>query len=768
MHDDKAKKPLAPLRGRSFSWPSAALKISLIYCFFSLLWIFLSDSLLEMMVSDIRILTFLQTVKGFGFVFLSTLLIFSLTYFYTKKMHSAQTHLRTLIDTIPDLVWLKDADGLYLGCNRKFERLYGARESEILGRSDYDFVDTELADFFRRHDRAAMYADKPSINEEQVKYANDGHTEILETIKTPMKDESGRLIGILGVGRDITLRKQRETDIKVLTQALEQSPVSVILTDPERRVSFVNRAFEDTSGYPAHQVVGRTMEFIDPQSNAPEIVEQIRDHLAAGKAWQGEIKSRRQNGELYWEYAYLSPVQTEEGEVSHLLVLKEDISLRKQQEQQLKHQAHFDALTELPNRVLIMDRLQQLIRDAERNQEYVVVMFLDLDDFKKVNDSMGHDVGDLALIEAARRLSGAVRGGDSVGRLGGDEFIVLAGHFSQKEDVQVVADNILERFRRPFDLGNREVLLTTSIGIAIYPSDGDTQSELLKNADTAMYQSKEQGRNRYAFYTDALNQSISRRLQIEGYLRGAIERGELMLHYQPQYDVSSQRVTGVEALLRWNSPELGQVGPDEFIPIAEQSGLILPIGRFVLQTALAAAKRWIELDPDFKLAVNISPAQFRDESLVSFLQEELAKHQYPASRLELEITEGILMRGGTQVEETLAALHEMGVCLSMDDFGTGYSSLSYLRKYPVDELKIDRSFVNEMTVDESDRELVNAAISLSRGLGLRVVAEGVETAEQLQALKELECGVVQGFWLSEPVPQEHIGKMLERQARLPV
>lgn len=763
MKDKTAEQQRTRLRAESVSWSGAALRISLIYGFFSLLWIFLSDALLEMLVTDVKLLSFLQTIKGFGFVAISTLLIFGLVSYYAKRMMAAQHHLRALIDTLPDLVWLKDERGIYLSCNRKFERLFGASESEIIGKSDYDFVDVELADFFRKHDLIAMHADRSSVNEEQLKFADDGHTEILETIKTPMKDETGKLIGILGVGRDITRRKQRETEIKVLTQAVEQSPVAVVLADPSRQVTFVNRAFERISGYGSAEVIGQAFELVDSELNDAELVAEIWRSISNGEPWQGELRSRRKGGEQYWEHAYLSPVLGSSGEISHYLALKEDISLRKLQEERLQYQAQYDPLTALPNRVLIMDRLQQLIRDARRNDEYVAVMFLDLDDFKKINDSLGHDVGDQALVQAASRLVGAVREGDSVGRLGGDEFIVLAGHFSQKESAQVVAENILESFWDTFDLGSRQIMLTASIGIAIYPFDGESLSELLKNADTAMYLSKAQGRNRYSFFTDELNQSISRRLQIEEHLRAAIDNGELSLDYQPQYDVKSRRITGVEALLRWNSVVLGQVEPDEFIPIAEQNGLIVPIGRFVLQQALAQGKRWVSQLPSFKLAVNISPAQFRDEGLAQFVRKELANSGFPASMLELEITEGILMRGGPLVESTLAALHEMGVCLSMDDFGTGYSSLSYLRRYPVDELKIDRSFVQEMTVDQSDKELVSAAISLSRGLGLRVVAEGVETQEQLDALNEMECGVVQGFLLSKPVSASDIDTLLMRQ-----
>lgn len=430
-------------------------------------------------------------------------------------------------------------------------------------------------------------------------------------------------------------------------------------------------------------------------------------------------------------------------------------------ESQLLNQAHFDALTNLPNRFLALDRLTQLLKEAKRDNEKVAVLFIDLDDFKKINDSLGHEMGDKILVQAAGRLSEAVRAGDTIGRLGGDEFVVLLGGINDAIDARSVAENLLDHFQEPYRLDNRELALTASIGIAIYPDDGASPAELLRNADSAMYHSKEQGRNIYHFFTEAMNKDVTRRLLLEEYLRGALERDELYLCYQPLVDVVTRSIIGTEALLRWTNPTLGTVTPDEFIPIAEQSGLIVPIGRFVLNNALKMNALWQDCcGQDLKISVNLSPRQFRDPDLLTFIQQTLKQTGIRGASLELEITEGVLMSSHTQVDAALAALSDLGISISMDDFGTGYSSLSYLRSYPFDTLKIDRGFVNDITVDPQDRELVNAAIAMAHSLGLKVVAEGVETEEQFSLLAAQGCEIVQGYLFSKPVSAEKIKEML--------
>ena len=448
-----------------------------------------------------------------------------------------------------------------------------------------------------------------------------------------------------------------------------------------------------------------------------------------------------------------------EARVSHLpgqqqvVIIVRDITDAHQAAELIRNQAYYDFLTSIPNRFLSLDRLSQMIKEMERKDEKAAVVFLDLDDFKKVNDSLGHDVGDKVLVEAADRLSSVVRKSDTVGRLGGDEFIVLLGDLVDCFDAVDVVDKLLAMFREPFRIDGRELILTVSIGVSIYPDNGSNATDLLRNADAAMYQSKERGRNTYSFFTKQMNEMILRRLEIEEQLYGALERNEFEVYYQPKINLKDRKIMGAEALLRWHNPLVGQVAPDEFIPIAEHTGLIVPIGKYVLAQALDFLNEWgAAHGHDFTMAVNLSPRQFRDQHFVSFVKECLDSSNVTPERLEFEITEGVLMIGQSCVEELLSALHALGVKLSMDDFGTGYSSLSYLRRYDFDLLKIDRSFVSGITENKEDCDLVTATIAMAHSLNLHVVAEGVETAEQLALLDELGCDVAQGYYFSKPVP----------------
>jgi diguanylate cyclase (GGDEF)-like protein len=396
-----------------------------------------------------------------------------------------------------------------------------------------------------------------------------------------------------------------------------------------------------------------------------------------------------------------------------------------------------------------------------RCNESVAVIFIDLDDFKKVNDTMGHETGDKLLIQAAERLTNSLRSGDTIGRLGGDEFIVVLRGIHESAEAQPIAEYLLRQFRNSFLINDREITLTLSIGIAVYPDDGDNASDLLRNSDAAMYHAKEQGRNTYSFFTTEMNAGVVRRLALEEQMHGSIERGEFKVYFQPQVEISSGHVMGAEALLRWHNPALGTVLPLEFINVAEQTGFILPLGRFVITEALSQAAQWIaDIHADFQISINLSPRQFRDIELVEFISSSLEQFGVQGNNLEMEITEGVLMSGHSSVDSILSSLNQLGIGISMDDFGTGYSSLSYLRRYPFNMLKIDKSFVDGIDVDSADRKLIAAAIAMAHGLGLKVIAEGVETADQLSHLRDLGCEYAQGHLFSKALPATEISKFL--------
>ncbi len=500
------------------------------------------------------------------------------------------------------------------------------------------------------------------------------------------------------------------------------------------------------------EFIGKSMVDILPD----EVAGKFQTHIAKVLQQEGvvsfEYELSMPHGLIYFE-ARISQLP----EHNQVVTIVRDITEQHKTAEVIRHHAYFDTLTLLPNRFLALDRLSQMLNEAQRNNEKIAVLFLDLDDFKKVNDSFGHDIGDKLLVEAAQRLNQVVRKEDTVGRLGGDEFIILLRGIVDNVNALSITENVLKSFREPFKIDDRELIITLSIGIAIYPENGNCSSALLRNADIAMYQAKALGRNTYSFFTQEMNAKMLRRLEVEEQLHGALERGEFIVFYQPQIKAASQQIIGAEALLRWHNPALGDITPDEFIPIAEHTGLIVPIGQFVLKQALLFLREWQnQTKHELRIAVNLSPRQFRDPKLLTLIQQFLMEANIEANKLELEITEGVLMIGQSYIDDALTALNKLGIKLSMDDFGTGYSSLSYLRRYDFDVLKIDRSFIDGITNNKADLDLVHATIAMAHSLGLTVVAEGVETKEQLTLLNELQCDYLQGYYFSKPVPAKQL------------
>ena len=429
-----------------------------------------------------------------------------------------------------------------------------------------------------------------------------------------------------------------------------------------------------------------------------------------------------------------------------IMVIVRDITEHWESELLIEKQAYFDSLTELPNRYLALDRLNSFTNEAQRHHNKVAVMFLDLDDFKKINDTLGHSIGDQLLIDVAKRLQGAIRKTDTIARLGGDEFMILVSSLNQMGDLQMLVDKVFSTIARPFTIEGRELVVTCSMGIAIYPVDSKNNGDLLRKADMAMYHAKAQGKSQYAFFTEEMNKSIARRLQLEQNMLSALRNGEYEVHYQPQFQLADTRLLGAEALLRWQSPELGAISPAEFIPIAEQNGHIIALGYFVIEQAIAQCAQWRKLfHPTFRIAINLSPRQLRDNSILEFVQKQLMHHQLDGSNLEFEITEGVLLSAQENVKEVLHGFRRLGIKLSMDDFGTGYSSLSYLQQYPFDLVKIDRSFINNIEHSDHSRSLVKAIIGMAHSLNLKVLAEGVETQQQADLLTQYDCDLMQGF-----------------------
>ena len=666
-----------------------------------------------------------------------------------------------LIELVPCGLQKCDPSGLITFSNPAYSKMCGYPPEEVIGQYLWDLSGTDDERQKLKNHLSHVVEARPSpASCTTITRRADGSLfdARIDWAYIPGKD--GALAALILVITDVSERKVAERNLrrseKKYRDLFEKSRDAILIIENNQFVE-CNRATLEMLGYTDKQAFlqQHPSKLSPPTQPDGRNSEEKADEMMRIALEQGSNRFEwdhvRANGEVFPVEVLLTPLVTESGtRVIH--TVWRDITLQKQQRDEILFQAHYDSLTRLPNRFLSLDRLDQLIKEATRDHTKVAVLFLDLDNFKTVNDTLGHEWGDKILVEAAQRLQQSIRNADTVGRLGGDEFIVILGNLSEISDSSLIATELLECFRKPFLIQDREIMLTASIGIACYPDDAENAGDLLRLADTAMYHSKDQGRNIYHYFTKKMDRDVARRLQLEQQLHGALERREFSLRYHPLVCLRTNKIIGAEALLRWNNPSLGWVSPTEFIGISEQTGHIVEIGEFVLREATQQAALWNRaFDGDFKIALNISPRQLRDVTLVDRIAAALNETGMSSHLLELEITEGVLMSGHSLVDETLKKIHAMNLRLAMDDFGTGYSSLSYLRQYPFDTLKIDRSFVQDITTNMNDRTVVKGTIQLAQGLGLKVVAEGVETEDQKEILENLGCNYAQGFLFCQPL-----------------
>lgn len=613
--------------------------------------------------------------------------------------------------------------------------------------------------FVTRHlANMANYARNFSLN-------NLGAPLKLDRPDTPLNnsDELGQVTDAINqmrnrLAEDVERQERDAREIRKFSKAIEQSPSSVLICDRKWQVEYANQKFSQLTGYDPDTIKGRHPGTLSDDINAHresrQLWQSIRLQVQRVGVWQGEVNSARKNGERFWEQLIVTPIKDNDGEVAGYLILGEDISIRKRYEQQLLRQANYDILTGLPNRMLALDRLKLALAQARREDSLVGVMFLDLDNFKHINDTLGHDAGDNLLVEAARRVSSCLRGTSTVARLGGDEFLVVLPGLTDTEATIQVAQRILSTFEPPYILSGQEVFVTTSIGIAIFPDDSDSSGMLLQHADAAMYRAKNKGKSAYALFTPEMTEVSHERLQMESLMRRALDQQEFEIYFQPIVRTDTGQLAFAEALLRWNSPSLGMVMPDRFIPLAEETGLITPIGEWVLKQSCLAAMRWRkQTGARIGIAVNVSPRQFRDPQFVNTVMQALEQSGLEPEQLELEITERLILDNTIETADILRELDRSGIRLSVDDFGTGYSALSYLKSYPFDTLKIDKSFIQDVMKEQDDASLVRAIITMAHSLGLRVIAEGVEEEAQTHFLEKEGCDFAQGYFYSRPMPE---------------
>lgn len=579
------------------------------------------------------------------------------------------------------------------------------------------------------------------------------------------------VLSMVGMALAVALeeRKRREEEMRLAGLVYKTSSEAMMVTDANGTIITVNPAFTAITGYTPEEVIGNTPRVLRSNRHDAAFYQAMWGEILARGAWQGEIWDRRKSGEIYPKWLTINTTTDEDGNQLRRVALFSDISEKKRSEEVIWHQANFDPLTGLPNRRMFADRLEQEIKKAHRAKLLLALIFLDLDRFKEINDTLGHDMGDVLLVEAARRLTACVREFDTVSRLGGDEFTVIVGELKDHGSVERVAQEILRTLAQPFQLGSETVYVTTSIGITFYPDDATKIETLLKNADQAMYASKALGRNRFEFFTPSMHKASQNRLRLANDLHNALTANEFHLYYQPIVELASGAIHKAEALIRWHHPARGLINPDDFIPIAEETGTIVEIGDWVFREAARQAARWRTAhDPAFKISVNKSPVQFhRDHAGHPNWSQLLGTLGFAGDSLVVEITESALLESSPIVKSHLSGFHAAGMQVALDDFGTGYSSLSYLKKFDIDFLKIDRTFIQNLTPDSEDMALSEAIIVMAHKLGIKVIAEGVETAQQRDLLCAAGCDYAQGYLYAPPLPADAFEELLF-QARPPI
>ncbi len=674
-----------------------------------------------------------------------------------SRLRQSEQRFRDLAANLPGAVyqWVERKDG-----TRGF-RWISPRLAEIFGLNESQLEN--IASMIHPDDRPRWVESIEESNraggvwnyEGRLLYP-DGRIKWWQGISRPTHVTDDEII-YNGVMLDITDRKLAEHEVRLAAKVFESSHEGVMIMDDARRVVSVNRAFAAITGFRREEVLGEPPRVLESGRHDTAFLSSVWAAAGAETGWEGELWLRRRDQLVFPAWTRLTAVRDDAGTITQYIGVFEDISERKAQEARIHHLAQHDFLTGLPNRALLEDRMRKALPLAQRTGSRLAVLFMDLDRFKIINDSLGHQVGDQLLRQVARRLAGCVRAADTVSRQGGDEFVLLLQDLDEPDHAAAVAMKVLEVISEPFSIDGMNLSVTPSIGVAMYPEDGTEFPALLRNADAAMYHAKAMGRNNFQFFTQTMNSRVLERVDIEARLRRALRSGEFSVHYQPRIDLATDRVAGLEALLRWTDPDLGPVPSERFIPIAEESGMILAVGEWVIREVCRQCAEWRRQSAlDVPVSINVSAVQFRQRGLEEMVRGAIEMHGLEASQLELELTESAIMEDVEEARGVLDRLKARGIQISVDDFGTGYSSLAYLRRLPLDRLKIDRSFVNDVTDDPEDAVITTAIIGMAKTLGLKTLAEGIETPSQLAFFRERGCDEAQGFLLAKPMPSEEL------------
>ena len=679
-----------------------------------------------------------------------------------------------LISHIPNFLCIKDSKGRWKQATSEYLDYLNIKKHHFVGKTDAELAlipDSNFTELLKNTELDKLtWRSKKAVKDTRITSLSNGKTVSIELTSTPVFDKNNQPSRLFVSGQALHANKRDKIDFELLTALFDSSHLSFAILDSDLKITRINAAFSSLTGYLIDEVKNQGISFIKNGISNSGIDSTILSYFKAKdfQLWSGELHCKKSNGSKFTVRLQIKPLKDGSNLFNKYFVTLIDISQYKQNEKRILQIAHYDDLTGLPNRVMFLDRMGQIMSYAKRHELHVVIFFIDLDKFKSVNDSLGHDAGDEVLKESAKRLQSSTRKEDIVARFSGDEFAVLLLHEKSHEKAifssSLVADKIIKSLSHAHFIKNSEVFVGSSIGIAIYPEDGKSSGTLLKNADIAMYEAKNKGRNNYQYYKKEYAVANEDRLSLENNLRKALKKNELQLFYQPQYTAHNRSLCGAEVLIRWFHDPLGSnklIPPDHFIPIAEDTGLIIEIGKWILETACLQIKVWLDEGLPLKqVSVNISARQFMDNGFMESVENALTKAQLHPTNLELEITESMLIGDINRIELQLKRLKKMGIKIALDDFGTGYSSLSYLKRFPIDVLKIDQSFVREMTVDSKDARIACAIIDMGHSLGQKIVAEGVENEDQLIFLSKRKCDIIQGYFFSRPLPVDDMTALL--------
>ncbi len=654
----------------------------------------------------------------------------------SSRIEQELQELRGVVEAIDDAIIAHSPSGVIDRWSPSAQHIFGYTAQEVIGKP-FDIV--------------VSGAVPPGAERiEAVWRHKNGRPVHIRATRCAVSDKADHTAGTTYIVRDITEKKASEEQLRIAA-AIFSIHEAIVVTDAHARIIRVNQAFEDITGYSAAEALGQNPRMLKSGRHGEAFYESMWRQLLDSGSWVGEIWDRRKSGEVYPKWLSISVVRDAAENITHYVSSFTDISERKASDARVQHLAYHDALTGLANRFSLNERLAQTLAASKRGGKMLALMLLDLDHFKSINDTLGHPVGDQLLVQVAQRLVASVRQSDIVARLGGDEFVILLPDIESSTDAAHVAAKVVESISEPYFISNHELRTSPSIGVCLYPDDATEDQELIKKADLAMYHAKASGRGNYQFFNEEMQHAALQRIRIERDLRVALATGQFLLHYQPQLDLRTGRLVGVEALVRWQHPERGLISPLDFISIAEESGLIMQLGDWVIREACRQLAVWRRGGIDYiKMSVNLAASQFSDVNLPARIQEIMAINGLPADSLDLEVTESMMMKSPSDTVDMMKILTEQGLSLSIDDFGTGYSSLSYLKLFPISTLKIDRSFVEDM--DQDDATICDITVLLAHKLGMRVVAEGVETEAQLKYLLSIGCEKIQGYLISKPLP----------------